>query len=59
MHGWLDPLTLGLFAVALLLGGGFLWWEHRTPHPMLNLEFFRNRRFSLGAAADLAYIAAA
>jgi EmrB/QacA subfamily drug resistance transporter len=50
-HGWIDPRTLGIFAVALLLGGAFFWWERRTEHPMLNLDFFRNRRFSLGAAA--------
>ncbi len=50
-HGWLDPVTLGTFAVALLLGAAFFWWERRTEHPMLNLAFFRNPRFSLGAAS--------
>jgi EmrB/QacA subfamily drug resistance transporter len=50
-HGWLDPRTLTVFAVAVLLGAAFFWWERRATHPMLNLGFFRNLRFSLGAAA--------
>ncbi len=50
-HGWLDRLTLAAFAGAALLSAAFFWWELRTPHPMLDLSFFRNRRFSLGSAA--------
>jgi EmrB/QacA subfamily drug resistance transporter len=50
-HGWTDPLTLAAFAVAATLAVLFFWWEARTAHPMLELSFFRNRRFSLGAAA--------
>ncbi|MEV6596291.1 MFS transporter [Actinoplanes sp. NPDC051346] len=34
----------------LLLLGGFLWWETRTAHPMLDLRLFRNRRFSSAVA---------
>lgn len=50
-HGWLDGLTLAAFAGALILAAIFFRWELRTPHPMLDLGFFRNRRFSMGAAA--------
>jgi EmrB/QacA subfamily drug resistance transporter len=50
-HGWLDPMTLLAFGGAILLAALFFWWELRTAHPMLDLAFFRNRRFSLGSAA--------
>jgi EmrB/QacA subfamily drug resistance transporter len=50
-HGWTAPLTLALFAASALLIGLFAWWELRTAHPMLDIALFRNRRFSLGAAA--------
>jgi EmrB/QacA subfamily drug resistance transporter len=50
-RGWLDPFTLINFALAVVLGGAFFWWELRTEFPMLDLAFFRNPRFSLGAGA--------
>jgi len=50
-RGWLDPLVLAAFAAAALLGAAFLLWERRVAHPMLNLGFFRNPRFSAGVGA--------
>jgi EmrB/QacA subfamily drug resistance transporter len=50
-QGWLDPRSLLAFALSVVLIGGFFWWERRTDHPMLDLTFFRNPRFSLGATA--------
>jgi predicted MFS family arabinose efflux permease len=50
-HGWLAGDTLLAFAGALVLAALFFWWELRTAHPMLDMSFFRNRRFSLGSAA--------
>ncbi len=44
--GWTDPLILGSFAVAAVLIGAFLWWERTTDHPMLDVRFFKNPRFS-------------
>jgi EmrB/QacA subfamily drug resistance transporter len=50
--------------VWLPLGGGgallvlFVWWEIRTPAPMLPMRFFRNRVFAAGALASLAMYAA-
>jgi EmrB/QacA subfamily drug resistance transporter len=44
--GWTDPMILGSFAVAAVLLGGFLWWERTTDHPMLDVRFFKNPRFS-------------
>jgi EmrB/QacA subfamily drug resistance transporter len=46
--GWTDPLTLGLFAVALVLGVAFVRWEQHSDEPMLPMEQFKDRRFSMG-----------
>jgi len=40
----------GLVSVVVL--GGFVSWESRSTHPMLKLEFFRDRRFSVALAAE-------
>jgi EmrB/QacA subfamily drug resistance transporter len=50
-HGWTstDVLGVGLTGIAIL--AVFLVWELRCEHPMLNLNFFRARRFSAAAAA--------
>jgi EmrB/QacA subfamily drug resistance transporter len=50
-HGWLDPRTLLAFANAIVLSVAFFWRELHTDQPMLDLAFFRNPRFSFGAAA--------
>jgi EmrB/QacA subfamily drug resistance transporter len=50
-RGWLDPVVLGAFGLSLVLGAMFIWQELRSDHPMLNLNFFRNPRFSAGAGA--------
>ena len=49
--GWASGEILGLLGAAVALLAGFVWWEHRTPDPMLDLAFFRNRRFSVGTLA--------
>jgi len=49
--GWGSATTLGPLAAAAGLLGGFVWWERRTPDPMLDLAFFRNARFSVGTVA--------
>ena len=51
VRGWTDGLVLAGFVVGVLLVGLFVFWEIRTEHPMLNLAFFRNPRFSAGAGA--------
>ena len=51
VRGWTEALVLAGFAVGALLVGIFVYWEIRTEHPMLNLAFFRNPRFSAGAGA--------
>jgi EmrB/QacA subfamily drug resistance transporter len=49
--GWTDPLILGFFAVAAVLGVLFAWRETHTAEPMLDLSLFRDRRFTAGAGA--------
>lgn len=50
-RGWADPRTLWTLAAAVVLLGLFIWWELRTEHPMLRMEFFRNPRFSVASVA--------
>ena len=50
-NGWGSPATLGAFAGGVLLLAGFVRWEARSAHPMLDLRFFRNPRFSAAGAA--------
>ena len=50
-HGWTDPAVLGAFAAAAVLLGAFVLWERHTPHPMLDINFFRNPRFSAASGA--------
>jgi EmrB/QacA subfamily drug resistance transporter len=47
--GWTSTPVVGAFFVAIAALGAFLSWERRSSHPMLPLEFFKNRRFSMGA----------
>jgi EmrB/QacA subfamily drug resistance transporter len=49
--GWLSGSVLGLLGAAVALLAAFVWWERRTPDPMLDLGFFRNAGFSVGTAA--------
>src|SRR5919112_1752011 len=47
-RGWTDPVVLGCFASAAMLGVAFVAWERRVAAPMLPLGFFRDPRFSVG-----------
>ncbi|MHB1209261.1 MAG: MFS transporter [Acidimicrobiales bacterium] len=50
MRGWGSPLIVAALVIALLLTGTLVLWERRTSHPMLELGFFRSRRFSVAVA---------
>ncbi|WP_407726608.1 MFS transporter [Rhodococcoides fascians] len=50
-NGWLSPLSLGGYIVGCMALGAFVWWELRAPSPVLDLQLFRNPRFSLPALA--------
>jgi EmrB/QacA subfamily drug resistance transporter len=49
-RGWTAPGVEGGLVAAVLLLGAFAWWEAKTPHPMLDVQFFRNPRFSAASA---------
>ena len=44
--GWTSPAVVAVGALGLAVLGAFVAWEARSSHPMLNLRFFRSRRFS-------------
>jgi EmrB/QacA subfamily drug resistance transporter len=49
--GWLSAHTAAGFATAVGVLAVFALWERRTPHPMLDVTVFFNRRFSGGSLA--------
>lgn len=49
-HGWLSGRVLGSAAVGVVGLALFTLWELHVPHPMLDMHFFRNRRF-IGAVS--------
>jgi EmrB/QacA subfamily drug resistance transporter len=48
---WTSPLVLGLFTVALLGTGAFVWAERRAADPLLDLQLFRIPTFAWGNLA--------
>ncbi|MDG4858934.1 MFS transporter [Streptomyces sp. T-3] len=42
-RGWTDGLVLGLFAAAVVLLAGFVWWQTRAPSPLLPLHIIKDR----------------
>ena len=50
-YGWTSGRLLTAFGLTLVFGLAFVYVERRSEHPMLNLDYFKNRRFSGGATA--------
>ncbi len=50
-RGWTEPTTLGSFALAAVILGGFVAWELHSDHPMLDVTFFANPRFTAASMA--------
>jgi EmrB/QacA subfamily drug resistance transporter len=48
-RGWTESLTLVSLLVGVLLLGGFVAWELRSRHPMLDVRLFRIRSFAIGS----------
>jgi MFS transporter, DHA2 family, methylenomycin A resistance protein len=57
-HAWTSAFTLAFLGAAVVLGTSFLIFEARHPDPMLPLDFFRRRPFTV-AIADYALMYAA
>ncbi len=49
--GWASTQIVGGFVVGALLFAAFLGWELRSSHPMLDMHFFQNPRFSAASGA--------
>ena len=49
-RGWTSTGVLTGFAMAIVFIGTFAWWESRYSHPMLDVRFFKNPRFSVASA---------
>ncbi len=50
-RGWGDPVVVSSLLAGLLILAAFVTWELRSSHPMLDVRFFKNRRFT---AANIA-----
>ncbi len=44
--GWSNSSVLAALAGGVVLLGAFVWWEHRTPTPMLELSLFSSTQFT-------------
>ena len=51
-RGWSSGVVLGVGFASCVALGGFVAWEARCTHPMLNLRFFRDRSFSVALVAE-------
>ena len=51
VKGWTAPEVLAAFGIGVVAMATFIWWQMTTDHPMLDVRFFKNPRFS---AANLA-----
>ncbi|HEX4777509.1 MAG TPA: MFS transporter [Acidimicrobiia bacterium] len=49
--GWTAPRVLGAFGLSAALLAAFVVWELRSRHPMLNISFFENPRFTAASAS--------
>jgi EmrB/QacA subfamily drug resistance transporter len=51
--GWASGLVIGVGLASLVVLGSFVAWEAHSSHPMLPLQLFSNRRFSIAAAGEM------
>ena len=48
--GWADQTVVAGFVAGAAILGGFVYWELQCSSPMLDVRFFRNRRFTAANA---------
>src|SRR5204863_3842970 len=51
VQGWSNSRVVSGFGAGAAVLVAFVVWELRSSHPMLDVRFFRNRRFSAANAA--------
>lgn len=49
--GWIDPIVIGTLAGSILFFSLFILRERYTAHPLIEVDFFKNPRFSAGVGA--------
>ncbi len=49
--GWTSTATFSGMAFTVLAAVAFVWWELRSPSPMLDMRLFKRKLVSLGVAA--------
>jgi EmrB/QacA subfamily drug resistance transporter len=52
VQGWASGAVVGVGVASVVVLAAFVGWESRSPHPMLKLGFFSDRRFSVALAAE-------
>ena len=50
-RSWTSPVILGAIAAAVAVLAAFIAWEKHSSHPMLEVSFFKSRRFSAAMGA--------
>jgi EmrB/QacA subfamily drug resistance transporter len=50
-HDWIDPWVGGLILIGLVILAVFLWWERRAADPIVRLDLFRNRTFTISVTS--------
>jgi EmrB/QacA subfamily drug resistance transporter len=56
-RGWTSPAIFAPLVAGIALFAAFLWWEQRTPKPMLPLGLFSRRNFTFANLETLAVYA--
>ena len=51
--GWTHPVVLGGLVVAPIFFALFVWWERRTPHPLIELGVLGERNVALPLVSQL------
>lgn len=54
-HGWLGGRTIGTLSAGAIMVAVFVFHQHRTEAPALNLELFRIRNFAWGTLTILVF----
>jgi EmrB/QacA subfamily drug resistance transporter len=52
-QGWNDPVVLAALVAGVVVIGAFVAWELRSAEPMLPMEFFKRRAFSVTNGVSL------